>query len=223
MGIKVGNIENIPTHYRIYLFHVGGRFADSTAEWMEKNFDYIARMIGKNALITRGFEASIDYEILKAYKPELERLSENRRSALRAAATDYREDFEATCARIPIQRKKAEELGHSYTPPPLDACLIITDRSPNRTFNSLRHNTFLLIPLYPFNSEHKLHLLFNIIFTGVYIDEFQDLESYLNPIFRQTGSVGHTANDILELKPNVGGIGININNLIGRFLNRKKK
>jgi len=172
MGYQLTSLGNLPIEENVtlYIFIINGRWQGGRYEILERNFSEIARTIGPDAVIAKGFEEPLwSEELCQKY------LGKEYRSVM----------------------------------PLLPALLLSEDHPENLRDDSMR----LLIPLK--DAE----------------DEFGDLESFFRALsdyainrspeflskFKDHGDWIDEGNQIIELKPNFFGIGINLNEFIRKI------
>jgi hypothetical protein len=187
------------------LFYIGGQLDHLASRWMDNNFTKIAEYIGPRALIIRGLTDSFDYEVMNTYKKEIEEISETT-GELQRVMEDFRQSY-----------------GQTFSPQiPLDSCLIITDRHPNDSANSLVHTVFYFIPLSVFDSETELNRLFRTAASSLREERFEALNRLLSAKFpTNSTNLIRTANEIVELKPGILGLSFNLNKLIDALLKKR--
>ena len=168
MGYMLSSLGHLPIEENVtlYIFVINGGFRGGRYEVIERNFGEIAKRIGPNAIIVKGFEESWSAEVAQKY------LGKNHHELLN-----------------------------------LLPALLLTDSHPDKlTKDSFR----LLIPLK--NAEAR----------------FEDLETFFRALtnfannrdkkflklFMEEKDFLAKVNKIFEIKPNICGIGININAFI---------
>lgn len=175
MGYQLTSLGNLPVERDItlYIFIINGNWQGGRYELLERNFSEIAKSIGPNAIIAKGFDEVLwSQELCEKY-----------------LGKDYNTVFNLLPA------------------------LLLSDQHPdNLTEDSLR----LLIPLK--DAE----------------DKFGDLESFFRGLarfahdhdtsflakFKDQRDWVREGNRIIDLRPNLFGIGVNLNEFIRRIKNR---
>lgn len=176
MGYMLSSLGNLPIEEDVefYIFVVNGGWQGGLTEIIFHNFEKIARDIGPQAVIAKGFEETFwPQEIAEKY------------------------------------------LGKTYTALfRFLPALLITDSHPEKLKpESMR----LLIPLEGVEERFgTFDQFFSSLIRFVRHEDTEFLEK-----FKDGTNMSHEALEIVELKPNFFGVGINLNRLIGKFMNRR--
>lgn len=197
-GIDLGVITTAQ-RYKYYILVLGGRWHDLPSDWVAGNFRQLGQDIGPSAVIARGYTDHFDVEAVGKYWNEIEEIKARPRFfAKRRIKKEYREMLDRFSRPA------------NAVPEPL---LIVSERNPHHP--AAAGEMFFLIPLLPFTSDAELSRLFRTISGCCKVNNFAALEALLAEKFGEgeTGFVA-SANNMFELKPNIAGVGLNINGLI---------
>lgn len=178
MGYMLSSLGKLPIEEDVefYIFVINGGWRGGLAEIISQNFEGIARDIGPQAVIAKGFEGPFwSAEIFEKYLGE---------------------KYTALFRFLPA--------------------LLITDSHPERLKpESMR----LLIPLQEVeerfgNFDHFFSSLIRFV---------RDNDTEFLERFKDGTNMSDEALEIVELKPNLFGIGINLNHVIKKIRNSRKE
>ena len=197
MGFKVTTLHNVRTEgIEHFLFVLEGPSSNAYQSWFDANFDIFGKQLGRTAAIVRGYNEELTAEIVSFLRHNLEE-----------------EDF------LLIQG-----IISSVT------CLLISKGHPFDTAEPV-----ILVPLIMSDDEGDeayqfLNELMQRILDAIRHDSLADFVQeggYQQIELQEQGaslliSTLEELNKIIELKPNLSGIGLNLNQLIGDLLERHR-
>lgn len=185
-----------------FVFYVGNRFDDTVSQWMDRNFAKIAKGLGPNAVIARGLSEEFDKQVIEAYQSEIKTIAIKR-------GWDKEDNFGRSVDRLLTNYQRAYPMSNLF---PL---LFVTDRNPSVVTSEDDKKVFYLIPLGKIESENEIREIIETIVAGIQSESFDALEKLLARKFGKSPlNLLNAINQSLELKPNLAGLGINLNAVI---------
>ena len=178
MGYMISSLGKLPIEEDVefYIFVINGGWRGGPTGIISQNFERIARDIGPQAVIAKGFEGtSWSNEICEKYLG------------------------------------KKHTVLFSFLP-----ALLITDSHPER----LKPESMRL--LMPLREVEDWFGTFDQFFSSL-IRFVRHKDTEFLKRFKDGTNMSDEALKIVELKPNFFGIGVNLNRLIKKFMNRRKK
>jgi hypothetical protein len=194
MGFKVTTLHNVPVDNLEYFIYVlEPSYSHEYKIWFDANFDSVGKELGRNAAIVRGYDDRLTQELWQLFQKY-------------TSDPEQRESLEQALLRlVTLIISKGDIL---TTKEPIYAIPInVIDSDPNV------RNQFM-------------NILMGRILDAVRGDSVAELVEQLGfhtvPLLDDRAGMFFSTlrylNNVLELKPNVAGIGMNINKILDRFL-----
>ena len=210
MGYHLSSVYGISPGdaHEYFVFYIGDDFQDVVSQWIDKNFTGIAREIGPNAVIVHGISEKFNLELLNKYKNQIDTIIINQKPD---------EDRKLENSMIDLFRTYHEKYQHGF----YLRFFLITDKNPHLRSGKSDRDIFFLVPLDQIKEEAEIREIIQTIVMCVRSNNFDSLEDLVQRKFT-TAPVNllKALNQSLELKPNVMGLGINLNGVINLITNK---
>jgi hypothetical protein len=214
MGYHLTNLYSISPDdkHSYFVFYIGNRFDDTVSQWIDRNFSNIAKSLGHNAVIVRGLSDEFDNQVVEAYHDEIETIVIKK-------GWDKNYSFGHSVDKLLSNYKSTYGLGWQELHP----LLFVTDKNPSAESGKGDEKIFYLIPLGQIKAEGEIREITESIIYGVQSHDFSMLDKVLSQKFGKTPlNLLSTINQSLELKPNIAGVGINLNAVIDWIVKGQK-
>lgn len=205
MGYYLNTIYSISADdsHSYFVFMLGGTYGlvNSTQEWLDKNFSAIAKALGPKAAIVRGLSPNFEAEVVSAYQ----------------------EQIKTRVINFDIDQRTVEKvilgLSEQYHTPIETPLLFITDRNPHKAND--KNSIFYIVPVGNLN-EPETQDVIETILSCIRTNDFSLLDKWISKNSKNAPlNVLKVLNEILELKPGIAGVSINLNAIIERFLSKE--
>ena len=204
MGYYLSSIFSISSEdrHKYFVFYIASHgIEDTVSRWINVNFAGIAQHLGPHAVIVRGLTEDFDEQTLRLYGEEIRTFYLGRK---------WENNFDVRAFDRWIANEALNDSGFSWSD--LVPALIVTDKNPQHKEPG---QIFYIIPLGRIRHEEEVRDILMRIFNSIRIDDFEPLEDELQKRFGRNGaSKLKLLSSVFELKPNIAGVGININALI---------
>lgn len=145
-----------------------------------------------------------DKQVIEAYQSEI-------KTIVIKQGWDKEDNFGRSVDRLLTNYQRAYPLSWANLFP----LLFVTDRNPSVVTSEDDKKVFYLIPLGKIESENEMREILETIVVGIQSKNFDALEKLLARKFGKSPlNLLDAINQSLELKPNVAGVGINLNAVI---------
>jgi diphthamide synthase (EF-2-diphthine--ammonia ligase) len=214
MGYQLTSIYSLSKDdvHSYFVFYVGHRFEDSVSQWIDKNFAAIAKGLGPKAAIVRGLSEEFDKQVMTAYQGQI-------KTVILKKGWYKNIHFGQSVNSLLSDYDTIVGMSHSLFP-----LLFVTDRHPLREPSQERDQVFYLIPLGQIDSEREVREIIETILGCVQVAKFDLLDKLLARKFGKSPlNLVKAINQSAELKPNVMGLGVNLNGLIDLFVKEREK
>jgi hypothetical protein len=205
MGYSITSIYSIAPDdsHAYFVFYWGPYFEDDLAKWFDSNFLKIASRLGPHAAIVRGLNRDFWRDLIGVYENDINAFLLNHQDL----------DMSTEMHRLADKLNDAYERGHLDYP-----FLLVTDRNPHGLEESPA-TIFYFVPLAEIREVRTIQELITVIVSCIHKRDFRDLDSFLQCTFGNAPTnLLSVMNDSIDLKPNIIGIGLNLNAVIRKFL-----
>jgi len=214
MGYHLTNLYSISPDdkHSYFVFYIGDHFDDTVSQWIDHNFSRIARALGQNAVIVRGISDEFSNQVVDAYHDEI-------KTIVVKQGWDKTYSFGHSVDKLLSNYNSTYGLGWRELYP----LLFVTNKNPSSEFDNDDGKIFYLIPLGQIKTEGEIKEIVESIIFGVQSKNFSALDKILKQKYGKTPlNLLDAINQSLELKPNVAGLGINLNAVIDWIVKGQK-
>jgi hypothetical protein len=206
MGYQLTNLYSISPDdsHSYFVFYIGSSFDDTVSQWIDCNFTNFAKLLGHNAVIVRGLSDEFDNQVVNAYHDEI-------KTIMIKKGWDKTHSFGDSINSFLSNYQSSYGIGWQELHP----FLFVTDKNPSAESGKDDENIFYLIPLGQIKTEGEIREIAESIISGVQSNDFSELDKVLSRKFEKMPlNLLSKINQSLELKPNISGVGINLNAVI---------
>lgn len=205
MGYSITSAYSISPDdkHSYFIFYWGDYFVDETAKWIDNNFVNIAKALGPRGVIVRGLCKDFGNELMEIYQKDIQTMFIERRFM----------DMSWLMHRFFDTFEDKYNISREY-----QKFLLITDKNPHKIEEN-KDTIFYIIPLNSIENSSEIEELITDITACVKANDFSSIDNFLKRKFgKKPTNLSQVVNEAVELKPNIAGIGINLNYIVDRFL-----